>query len=92
MSRRAGAPYRDRIIDDGKVLIYEGHDVPRERGATAPKELDQPLRYPSGALTQNGLFSEAAERAAKENHPLELVRECMRKLNLVFAYLTASSR
>jgi len=23
---RANAPYRDRIEDDGRVLIYEGHD------------------------------------------------------------------
>jgi hypothetical protein len=29
MSLRKGAPYADRIEDDGQILIYEGHDVPR---------------------------------------------------------------
>lgn len=28
MSLRAGAPYADRVEEDGKVLIYEGHDEP----------------------------------------------------------------
>jgi hypothetical protein len=26
---RRGAPYANRVEDDGRVLIYEGHDVPR---------------------------------------------------------------
>lgn len=29
MSRRPNAPYADRIEEDGTVLIYEGHDVPK---------------------------------------------------------------
>ena len=29
MSLRKGAPYADRVEDDGEILIYEGHDVPR---------------------------------------------------------------
>jgi len=32
MSLRRGAPYADRIEDDGKTLIYEGH----ENGGTGP--------------------------------------------------------
>lgn len=28
MSVRPGAPYADRIEDEGKTLIYEGHDAP----------------------------------------------------------------
>jgi hypothetical protein len=46
MSRRPGAPYDDRIEDDGRVLIYQGHDRPQIRrtsfdatiwrGASAP--------------------------------------------------------
>ena len=32
MSLRPGAPYADSIEDDGKILIYEGHDLsPEER-------------------------------------------------------------
>ena len=31
MSRRPGAPYDDRIEEDGRVLIYEGHDTPQTR-------------------------------------------------------------
>jgi hypothetical protein len=27
MSRRSNAPYRDKIEEDGRVLIYEGHDM-----------------------------------------------------------------
>ncbi len=61
MSTRKGAPYKDQILDDGKVLIYEGHDVPRTSGAPDPKTVDQPLRTPNGKLTQNGLFYQAAE-------------------------------
>jgi hypothetical protein len=29
MSIRAGAPYADRIEENGRVLIYEGHDAPK---------------------------------------------------------------
>ena len=31
MSIRSGAPYADKIEEEGRVLIYEGHDVPRTR-------------------------------------------------------------
>ena len=60
MSRRSGAPYTDVIAEDGRVLIYEGHDEPRSLGMPDPKTLDQPMVYPSGGLTQNGLFYQAA--------------------------------
>lgn len=73
MSVRPGAPYADRIEEDGKVLIYEGHDIARQKDGPDPKFVDQPMRYPGGALTQNGLFYEAAERY-KQGQPPELVR------------------
>lgn len=41
MSRRPGAPYRDVVEDEGSVLIYEGHDVPRVRGGPDPKTLSE---------------------------------------------------
>ncbi|MFW6122876.1 MAG: hypothetical protein ACOC6L_01405 [Thermodesulfobacteriota bacterium] len=28
MSLRVGAPYADRVEEEGKILIYEGHDIP----------------------------------------------------------------
>ena len=60
MSVRKNSPYQDEITEDGSVLIYEGHDVPKTEGVSDPKKLDQPeFRY-SGSLTENGKFSKAA--------------------------------
>jgi len=74
MSVRKGAPYSDRLQDDGRVLIYEGHDIPRERGGPDPKSVDQPAALPSGKPTQNGLFAQAAEAFSKGERDPELVR------------------
>jgi len=60
MSLRPGAPYADRIEENGRILIYEGHDVPRTKSGSTPKTVDQPMTNPNGTLTQNGLFYEAA--------------------------------
>jgi hypothetical protein len=60
MSRRSNAPYKDRIEEDGRVIIYEGHDTPRKPGSVNPKAFDQPRTTPNGKLTQNGLFEKAA--------------------------------
>jgi hypothetical protein len=62
MSLRPGAPYADRVEDEGHTLIYEGHDVARTADVPYPKKVDQPDRNPGGSLTQNGLFSEAAQK------------------------------
>jgi len=62
MSLRAGAPYADRVEEAGRVIIYEGHDVPRTQNGPEPKEVDQPEFLPSGRLTQNGLFLDAVRR------------------------------
>jgi hypothetical protein len=69
MSRRTNAPYRDRIEDDGRVLIYEGHDAPRKQGKADPKSIDQPGLTPSGTPTQNGLFHGAADKAKNGKSP-----------------------
>lgn len=63
MSLRPGAPYADQVQDEGRVLIYEGHDQPRVRGGPDPKTLDQELLTPAGSPTQNGRFYEAAPGA-----------------------------
>ena len=60
MSTRRGAPYRDAVQDNGKIIIYEGHDAPRRRNGSDPKTIDQPHFQPNGRRTQNGLFIEAA--------------------------------
>jgi len=74
MSLRPGAPYADRIEDRGRTLIYEGHDAPRTSSSPAPKEIDQPLHTPSGTLTQNGRFYEAAMRYKHGSCQPELVQ------------------
>ncbi len=60
MSLRPNAPYEDRVEDEGKVLIYEGHDIPKSKDIPDPKVVDQPERNPSGSLTQNGRFYKTA--------------------------------
>ena len=74
MSLRKGAPYADRVEEDGQVLIYEGHDEPRHNGIRNPKSVDQPMRYPGGRLTQNGLFFEAASQLKMKQRTAERVK------------------
>jgi hypothetical protein len=73
MSLRTGAPYADRIEENGKILIYEGHDIPSFKDGPKPKSVDQPERNPGGGLTQNGLFYEAAYKYKGGNIEPELV-------------------
>ena len=73
MSTRRGAPYRDRLEDKGRVLIYEGHDVPRNLTNRDPKSIDQPEVGPTRRPTENGKFAAAAKKAKEGGQP-ELVR------------------
>ena len=73
MSLRKGAPYADRVEDNGEVLIYEGHDVPKNL-SQIPKAIDQPFYTPKGTLTQNGKFFETAERFKEGFQKPELVK------------------
>jgi hypothetical protein len=73
MNLRPNAPYADRVEDEGRILIYEGHDVPNKRNGPDPKTLDQPMNNPGGSLSRNGLFFEAAKRA-ENGRPPEGVR------------------
>src|SRR3954466_4709813 len=73
MSLRKGAPYADRVEDDGRVLIYEGHDEPRRSGGPDPKRVDQPELTPYGKLNQNGLFARAARQHRDRGDKPELV-------------------
>lgn len=74
MSLRPNAPYADRIEEDGRVLIYEGHDVPKAPEKMIPKNIDQPMTNPSGSLTENGKFFEAAQEYRNSERKPELVR------------------
>jgi hypothetical protein len=74
MSLRRGAPYSDAVVDKGKALVYEGHDIPRTPGGPDPKQVDQPIKLPTGGPTQNGLFLEAALAAKAGKASPERVR------------------
>jgi hypothetical protein len=74
MSLRVGAPYAEKVEDEGRILIYEGHDVARTAGVPYPKQMDQPERYPGGSQTQNGLFAEAAWKYKEGVAPPERVK------------------
>lgn len=74
MSLRPNAPYSDRVEEDGRILIYEGHDVPKTKATPIPKIVDQPMNNPSGTLTENGLFYEAAKTNKERQKDTELVK------------------
>jgi hypothetical protein len=74
MSLRPGAPYADRIEDEGRILIYEGHDISTRKGSPNPKKVDQVAYNPGGSFTQNGLFSEAALKYKRGGSEPELVK------------------
>ncbi len=73
MSLRKGAPYADRVEDNGQILIYEGHDS-QKNWARNPKDMDQPMFSPTGTLTENGKFYEVAEKFKKSLQSPELVK------------------
>src|SRR4051812_44252913 len=61
MSTRPNAPYADEVLDDGRTLIYEGHNTFQSLSKN-PDEVDQPAYLPSGRPTENGKFFESVER------------------------------
>lgn len=73
MSVRVGAPYDDKLENDGEVLIYEGHDA-QKGWVKYPKSSDQPMHSPNGSLSQNGKFFESAERFKKNLQPPEIIK------------------
>lgn len=73
-STREGSPYDDEIINDGKTLLYEGHDVHKTKKVPNPKIIDQPMYLKNGEFTQNGLFFDAAQKYKAGVGPAEIVR------------------
>ena len=74
MSVRKNSPYQDEISEDGSVLIYEGHDVPKTEGISDPKRLDQPEYRYSGSFTENGKFNKAAQEFKRGNKGPDIVQ------------------
>lgn len=74
MSQRRNAPYKDKVYEDGLTIEYEGHDVAKISKGIDPKRIAQPLKYPSGRLTQNGLFVKSIEGYKTDKHPPEKVK------------------
>ncbi|MBN1692534.1 MAG: HNH endonuclease [Dehalococcoidales bacterium] len=73
MSLRPNSPYSDRVEEDGRILIYEGHDVSKTVDTPIPKIIDQPIKNPGGTLTQNGLFFKAAKEYLEKKREPEFV-------------------
>lgn len=73
MSVRKNSPYQDQITEDGSVLIYEGHDMPKSSGVI-PKNVDQPSVTSAGNSTENGKFHDAAQRFQKKLKGPEVVQ------------------
>jgi 5-methylcytosine-specific restriction endonuclease McrA len=86
MSIRPGSPYVDHVLDEGKALIYEGHDVPKSKGIKDPKQHDQPMATESGKLTQNGLFHSAAKRYQNNEKLPERVKVYEKLRNGIWVY------
>lgn len=74
MSRRPNAPYQDRVEDEGRTIIYEGHDAKRSPQLTQPKTVDQPLTSEGGRETENGMFLKAAVATKSREAPARMVR------------------
>jgi hypothetical protein len=86
MSLQQGAPYADRIEQGGQVLIYEGHDIPKGKVSSSPKEVDQTELSPNGTSTQNGLFWSAAVAHKDHGAAPELVRVYEKIKTGIWAY------
>jgi hypothetical protein len=69
MSLRSNAPYKDKILNDGITIEYEGHDEPKNISTRNPKEVDQPRYNTSGKPTENGKFIDAVISYKKGNPP-----------------------
>jgi hypothetical protein len=74
MSTRPNPPYRDTVVEDGTVLIYEGHDIPPKYPTIDPKNFDQQERSFTGNLTENGKFHRAAQGFKNGLRAAELVK------------------
>jgi hypothetical protein len=76
MSVRPGAPYADRVEDEGRILVYEGHDMPKRKDGPDPKSVDQPTHSPGGRLTQmDASWNQLADTNEVNEPELKSVRQ-----------------
>jgi hypothetical protein len=86
MSLLPDAPYQDELLDNNTTLLYEGHDVPKSLRFPQPKLIDHPERLPSGELTENGKFHQAAQAYKNGQRLPERVRVYEKIKTGVWAY------
>jgi hypothetical protein len=86
MSACPHSPYVDLVQDEGKTLIYEGHDIPKTKGIHDPQLYDQPMATFNGKLTQNGLFYAAAKGFQSGQNRPECVKIYEKLQSGIWAY------
>jgi hypothetical protein len=86
MSACPDSPYTDIVKDEGKTLIYEGHNIPKRKGLKDPRHYDQPMAMPNGKLTQNGLFYVVAKEFQKNKSWPEPVKVYEKLQNGIWTY------
>ncbi len=74
MSVRPNAPYADEVKEEGRVLIYEGHNENKTTACKYPELVDQPEFTRTGRPTENGKFKKAALAFKAGSQPPERVR------------------
>ncbi len=74
MSVRPNAPYAERVEDEGRVLIYEGHNENKTAVCKYPELVDQPEFTKTGKPTENGKFKLAALAYKSNQQSPERVR------------------
>lgn len=88
MSVRKNAPYADKWLPDENAIIYEGHDIQKNYNFTSlPNDkIDQPMYNPTGTLTENGKFFEAAMRHTEKGMAPEIVKVYEKIKNGIWVY------
>ena len=83
---KKNSPYEDRIEDEGSILIYEGHDVPKNLTNSSPKLVDQIAHSITGKITENGKFHNAAQDYKKGKREAELIKVYEKVFNNIWSY------
>ena len=74
MSTRPNSPYRDEYEENGRIIIYEGHDISKSKEIGDPKKHDQPEFTKNGSLTENGKFYQAAKLFKEGKAEAEIIK------------------
>jgi hypothetical protein len=90
MSQRRGAPYDDRVEQNGRVLIYEGHDTPQTRGARIRRRSTSRNAVQAASSHKTDCFYKLHAVIGKGVHELNTC-VCTRRCVLAFGLSTAPS-